>query len=262
MADPTTIGFVGGCLPAQRGIPRSKLFHQVLMRRCRDDLGMSIRMVFDDYFRYSECLSKVRSLLERRAPEIVILSLRPQPLLAVARPSIRYVTEQQGVGRTWHPALWKAASTPWRPELDCRDVRPIHGEHRIRRMARLKSELHLLAGRWVGLSAWAAEYVAGEIAAVHAACKASGVPLLVLGMPASPETVTGNAICRSASQRAASACRDMGVGYVACFATRNEEQRWLFEADGVHFNEWGHRFVAERLAPALPSLLRRTRNAE
>lgn len=256
MNDPVPIGFVGGCLIAQPGISRSRLFHRIFAHRCRTELGVPIRVSLEEYFRYSECRDRVRGLIERRRPAFLVFSLRPQPLLALAKPSIRYVTAAMEVARVRHPALWRKGLDVWRLELDRRDDRPRSGgSWESDPMRSAGAECHLLLGCLLRLDDWARRYALRELERVQSACAEFQVTLTVLGIPANPASWVGHRICRSLNRQASAACHDAGVLYVDCFATEDSLGRCLFAADRLHLNECGHAFVADQLLSGLSCAL-------
>jgi hypothetical protein len=242
-----TLGFVGGCLAAQQGLGYSRHFHRILVRRCREELDLRVRMRLRYYHRFSECLAIVRNLLERHTPDALVLSIRPQPFLALAKLLVKHVDPRRRVATALHPALLRRGLDAWDPRLDRRDDRERRGERARGWRAPGGTTANLLAGRIVGLDSWAMAYVLEEIARVRGCCDGHGTPLIVLGMPASPETRAGDRLCRLLHHRARAVCGRADVTYLDCSSTVDDGGSYLFSADGVHLNEHGHRLVADRL---------------
>lgn len=258
MPDALVVGFLGGCLPAQQGIPRLKLFHRILARDLHEQLQIPVRFTFEDYFRYSECRRGVERLLRTGPPRALVLSLRPQPLLALSKPTIRYVTHDQKPARAVHPAIRRRDLAAWRSDLDRRDLRrpaqPVPAPDALQRFA---AEWHLAAGHLLGLASWATKVVIDEVRRASTECQSRGVKLVVLGVPGSPGSPVGHHICRMADRRIWEACRDARVCYLRWFATEDPRGSWLFMEDGLHLNEAGHAHVARLLLSALRDQLDR-----
>lgn len=289
--DTLTLGFVGGCLTHQAGIPHPRLFHRLVGRRLEDERGVRLRLAISKEYA-AEPGARVADLLHDERPDVVLLHrsmnvFLTKPMAVFVADGGRYIVNpflfRRRQARSWldhehaqfhHcPAIWPprrlfaGATAPTRRPNEGDDAPEIPQSRlastqaaAVNRGFRLR-DLAWVAGHWAGLDAWAIDDELRIVAESRAACVDAGVPLLVLG----PGLRIGVAQAQQFAARIDATldrwARSTGdVGYISLLAESPDCRSPHPVGVGhyrnhVHFNVAGHEHVAARLWPHLDRLL-------
>lgn len=283
--DKLRLGFIGGCLTHQPGIPYARLFHRLLSKRLEDRRGIRLEAVVCD--RYAdEPSERLQSLLREGPLDAVLLHrssntffTKTALVFVVQDPrQIRYVVHPMVLGRgsgSWleHErsgfrrcvTLWKngsppgAADPPPARELPPKELADMlrAGESRPFRL----NDLSWIAADRLGLVRWAIHDEARIVGEVHAVARRAGLPLLVLGPGLRIGHVWVNRFTARLDSALAAAVAPLESARYASLLTadpdRPSDVRLGVEhyMDQIHFNAAGHSLVADRLEPLLDNML-------
>jgi hypothetical protein len=207
-----TLGFVGGCLTHQPGIPHPRLFHRLLARRLEDDHGVRLRFVVDKEFA-DEPRLRVARLLRGHQPDAIVLHRSTNTFFTKAMAVFvtdggRYVLNpflfSRRQCRSWldyERNAFRDCLTVWQPRLapipkaddqaspresilmaaaiSPEELAHLHATTNARSF-RLK-DMAWAAAEWTGLLAWAIDDEERIVREVHAECQAIGASLILLG---------------------------------------------------------------------------------
>lgn len=279
------LGFVGGCLAHQPGIPYARLFHRVLSRRMEDRFGIRIEAVVCDRHQ-DEPGERLRALVQEGPLDAVLLHRSTNTFFT--KTAMVFVTPDGDYARyVLHPmlswirsrswlqcerdrfrecvTLWKrripagSDEPPTACEMAQQDLESLVRNDEARRF-RLKA-LPWIAADYCGLVEWAIQDERRIVAEVHAVARQAEVPLFVLG----PGFKLGYRWVNRFSRRLDSAL-DQAVAsmdaaaYLSLLtggpADRAEPRiRIDHYRDHSHYNAAGHALVADLLEPLLTAVV-------
>lgn len=282
------LGFVGGCLTHQAGVPFPRLFHRVLARQFADDHGVRLTLAVNgDYT--EEPGRRVARLLRDERPDAVLLhrstnTFFPKAMAVFVGDDSRYIVnpfllrrrrrrswldeEREGFRRCL--AVWRAGRAPTTTDVRADGSRTeatvppaalvlAHAAAARRRFG--AGDFAWIVADWTGLTEWA---ITDELRIVHESsveCAAAGVPLIVLGPGLRIGMPRVDRCSRRLDRRLAScAACDGGFTYVSLLAPLPGSQEPQpvgvhHHLDVIHLNAAGHAFVAARLEPHLLPLV-------
>jgi len=244
------IGFLGGCISNQSGIPRNKHYYSLLLDSLRATFpGTDFTILLDTYTSFGDLGKKTTSVLEKKSPDILVVFIRPFPLLLMCKLWIKYPLAGKRTARTWHPAFLRPAVRNWPSRLTEFFTKE---EYVPKPRSRFTFEdVNLLAGMVFGLNRWATATITREILSIQSDLEKQNKKLFVVSPPRNLESRAGNFISRKSGEKIGDACRDAGTGYINIY----NDSLDLFEDDRVHYNEKGHRYLSEELFAALRPVL-------
>ena len=275
-----SLGIIGGCLTHQRGIPKSKLYHQRLAKRLEQSAGIRMRVRIARDFR-QEHVSRLESLLQEHRLDAVMVHVRSE----FCRKAACIVTvHTEGEFRYYlHPFLfrpwnsgWAAVenagfagcrvilrrSSPVARKTDCesnRDSAPqdeadvVPGAIRVGGFA-IRDGFYI-GGVLTGLDTWAIRDELRMLADLHTRCRELGLPLLVLGPSRRPDDYWLDRLCVKLDARLRSATGKRGIPYSDLMAISDERGERMYRPDGFHLTASGHAYVADQLQQALRQIV-------
>lgn len=278
------LGFIGGCLTHQPGVPYPRLFHRVLARRLEDEFGVRLEVVVSDHYG-DEPRLRLASLLQEGPLDAVLLH-RSSNTFFIKTAFVFVVETVDAIRYVLNPMVPRIRSQPWlkfeqtgfrdcitlwkkpRPpgstappvaevplaELEATMTAAESGRFRLK-------DLSWIAGDRCGLVNWAIRDELRIVDEVHSAAAQPGLPLIVLG----PGLNIGRSWVNRFAARldaafAAKIDQLEGGSYASLLAADPDSLSpgpLLVEhhMDRTHFNAAGHAFVADRLHPRLAPLL-------
>jgi hypothetical protein len=287
-ANKLRLGFVGGCLAHQPGIPYARLFHRVLSRRLEDRLGVRLEAVVCDRFG-EEPQARLEAILRDGPLDAVLLHrstntffTKTAMVFVVQDPDqARYVLHPmfpRRRARSWLElerngfreclALWKTRTPP-----GAADPPPLHEIPADRLTALMHAaearpfrlnDLSWIAADRCGLVAWAIQDEVRIVEQVHAVAASAGLPLFVIG----PGLQVGHRwVNRFGTRLDMALARAVSPLDGAWYASllRSEAASCSPQPlgvehymDAIHFNTAGHALVADHLEPLLAQAIEAT----
>jgi|694.fasta_scaffold10377_8 hypothetical protein len=285
MANKLRLGFVGGCLAHQPGIPYARLFHRVLSRKLEDRFGVRLEAVVCD--RYGdEPHARLEALL-REGPLDAVLVHRSTNTFFTKTALVFVVPDRDHVRYVLHPMFPRRRRRSWlelertgfRECLTLRKIStpPSHAdlpppvEIPADRLASLMhtgetrpfraNDLSWIAADRCGLVAWAIQDEVRIVTQTHAVAASAGLPLIVLG----PGLKIGHRwVIRFAARLDTALARAVspleGASYVSLlgrYATASPTPPLGVEhyMDQIHFNAAGHALVGDLIEPLLAHVI-------
>jgi hypothetical protein len=257
------LGIIGGCLSHQSDISHSRLFHRQLDRMLQDGQGIRLKVAITRHFDrdYSERLG---ALIEEADVDGVLLHLR---VVFVAK-SVLLVNRLEDGKRYYrlHPFMFKRNETGWNRSVSSvlsgaslfasREPRPSEGRDEDPFELPTPSKkifgfrlrtLNLIAGTLFGLDNWAIADELAMFARFVESCKAHRLPLFVLG-PTPVTTYTSETrLWRKMNSELAFRLPERAAPFCLLESMTDAAGTSVLRGDGLHLNENGHTFVAERL---------------
>lgn len=266
------IGIVGGCLGSTKAVHLSELYYRVLLRRFEAKGYGRLSFALSGYNDPPELLVEARQLLERKEIDVLVVQLRPHPLVRSAW--LLWWTNADGRrgGVSLHPALWDRSDTGYDTTKFsykvthgplANGVPPSSAPGRAGRWLK-KGNINSLLGRLVGLQRWALRQHLDLLRGLQRDCLAAGARLIVMGPAPMPIMPSADDFCRRASRKFAESLAAAGVDYVEMWGIRDSEGRPVIREDAQHLNAVGHARLADLLEPPLERVLAevaRSRNA-
>lgn len=261
------VGFVGGCLAAIRHVGLSELYHRVLARRFADR-GIRMSVALEGYDEPGELILAARRLLEERKVDVLVVQVRPHPLVRDAWLLWWRVGEGRRRSVALHPALWDrtvrdydergfdyaAAHVGWQGDglrhdsAELEDVARAPGH--LRRWLK-KGNINSILGAAAGLHHWAYRRHLAILREVQRLCGAAKTPLIVIGPMPIPILPAADIVRRRLDRRLAAELRAEGVPYLRVERPQDPAGRDMLLADAQHVGPLGHAYLAELLEPRL-----------
>lgn len=233
------IGFLGGCVTRQEGIPTEALFHEILRKNFFPDA----EMVTGHYLSFSELPGRVASFIEQKRPGVLFLFIRPFPLLPLFKAVVKYEGDDGKPCYAWHPAIFRSSSD-WDPRFSAHQtIRPFQP---VRQLRFRVADGNVLLGKCLGLHRWAQHYLLKQLDAVRLRCESAEVPLTLLSTPPYSSSFTGSHIMKSTDVAISAWCHSNHIPYhsVVDWNADNFIHKY-------HFSEIGHQRLAELIASVL-----------
>lgn len=238
------IGFIAGCINIPTRIDAKDLYYVVLLRELQEKYPHIMwESCVDIYSAYSQVIEKANTFLEKNEPQILCFFIRFFPLMVLYKPLVKYENAKKEKAWAFHPALF-SPKADWNPQFS-RFVTETGYQFSIRRRFAGR-DLNLLAGKMLGLHAWANRYVCKQIKSLHDICTKKGVKLIVVSPPRNPESYMGNIVCQEITECLNSFCAQENISFANIYHPLDIVN---FEKDAVHYNAQGHRRMAEIVLP-------------
>lgn len=243
------LGFMGGCLNKQIGLSKELLYHYVLLDlMSRNFPGSKFEGSLGYYTSYNLMPQAATRFIEQKSPDRLFLFLRPFPLMALNKLWIKFNTKDKentrnGHSRKLHPSLFKRGNMEWAPNLTNYSL-----EDAVLEAAGKKfgwRDLNLLSGLMTGLNNWSVRYLVKEIEEINKVCFTHKTELILLSLPQNPESVLGNYICNLTNKKLKLHLPDIAFIDISFIGKK------YFYPDGIHYNEEGHKILAEVLCDYL-----------
>ena len=236
------IGFIGGCLNKQQGLAREEHYYSILSSRFKKDMpGHDCHLSFSSFLSYADLGKQTTELIGKRSCDIIVVFLRPYPLMPMNKLMVRYRSAPGKTSWTLHPAFfhrslaeWPVKMTRYEPEGDF--VFTPKMKFGLR-------DLNLVFGMLAGLHHWSSAYIEQTVLSLNLSLNSSGKKLLVFTAPGYPSSLAGDYVCRRSSANLTRICTRENIS----FADLYNESSGLFNHDGIHFTADGHRFIAGRV---------------
>lgn len=249
------IGFLGGCLNRQTGIPREEHYHSLLksvLQESYPDIDLNFR--FGLYHAFNELYNRSADLIQIKKTMILIVFIRPFPLMILNKPIVKYNTENQTRRRAIHPGLLNRKQYIW-PEKFSRFIVDKTEFNDSKKAYFSLRDINLLLGILLGLKRWSYHYIMKEILSILFLCKQKQVELVITGPPQNPESIAGNMICRSLNRKLQTEIKSLRIPYVDIFTRFDNSDIPIFCEDDIHFNENGHIFLKDHLIEPVSKMI-------
>lgn len=274
-----TLGVLGGCLSHQPGIPPSQLYHRRLAKRLQERGVGPLRVRIARNF--EKChVARLEQLLQTAPLDGVLVHVRSEFTRKASLITIQVWAD--GIHYYWHPFLLRQRQYGW-AEVEgqqfstCREIyrriRPASSPQAPPSPTQLPTDsaatlpgatrvagisirdAFYAAGAVVGLHRWA---MADELSMLHdlsSRCQQLEIPLLVLGPGRRPANDWLDELCRRFDRQLQAELERWHLPYCSLPDTEDQSGESLYGADGFHFKPLGHRYVADRLLPALQRMM-------
>jgi hypothetical protein len=272
------LGIIGGCLTHQRGIPKSELYHQRLVKHLEESgqarLRVRIARGFDDI----EHRSRLDGLLKEHALDAVLVHARNY-YLGKSSLIVKSVTKDEFC-YLLHPFLFKPWKTGWAEvvksnfsgqrvllrrknsmtnavcpaSFDEGDIAEASAEAAgapdpgARRFLGVSlRDCFFAGGVAAGLDSWAVRDEVQMLRDVHQRCQELGLPLVVLGPGRRPGNYWLDRTCQKLDKILRKQLPALSVAYCSLPEVRDTRGRDFYLADGWHLTAAGHDYVTSRL---------------
>jgi hypothetical protein len=270
MNDPIKLGIVGGCLGTPRHVKLSQVYHRQLVRRLRDEQRVFVSVALAGYSECDELISQVRRLVDVKRAKIVLVQVRPLPLVrngwllwwrsdgarkhrlavhpaVLDRTRIAYDRDKLGYGAAHD--VWRHDPTGEKPD------RPAPSQWR---RWLTKSNINCVAGAALGLHGWARRQLIEALEEAHGHCLRRDARLIVMGPISIPIMPAAELVLGGQVEHLERAMRQARIPFVDVRGDVDEEGLTLFGPDAQHPNPRGHARLAGRLLPVIADLARMT----
>lgn len=239
------VACLGGCINKQPGVAPDALYHAVLARNLRlREPPIATSVSTGSYLSVDRMVESAEKLLAARRPDFLCVYVRPFTLMPLHKLLVRYETAGQRFAWAWHPALFRRTMA-WHPRLSRFQTEwPFEFVPRSRFGWR---DWNLLAGRLLGLHAWARRYVLHQLDLLNARCENYDTRLIVMAPAQNPDSIMGDHLCAGAFQTISSYCAERNILLLDAHRFGPE----YFEEDQLHFIPAVHGQLGEMLTGLL-----------
>ena len=232
--------FYGGCINRQQGLAPHLHYHQLLKQQLQQGAGIETEIQLRFYTTYQELTQEAVQL--PGGFDVLILFLRPYPLLPLTKPLIRYTDKQLQSTLTLHPKFnstgyWQKAATETEVPTTKRRRTTVH---------RLIKAVNEKAGDLLNLDHWAVKYVL-QLLQHYKNGLPTGTRLLIMGPPAYGANKRLNKICGELAPQVEQWCRTQACSYLPMQVLPNGSGKGYFAEDGIHISPEGHQQLAQEL---------------
>jgi hypothetical protein len=235
------VGFIGGCVNFPKGIDKNKVYHSLLTNALPD-----IKIKTDKYLTYSELIDKSEEFIKRDSIEVLFIFTRHFPYMILNKPLIKICWKNNKVKYRLHPYLCNNKINAWPKNLD-----RYNSEYKNNKIFKRKyfglRDLNSILGRILGLHNWAYRYVEKCIIELSEFCISKNVKLVIIGPTKNPETFMGDRICTYLNKRIMDAMLTNNIDFIDINSYIDENNNSIFQSDKIHFNEFGHVYLFEKI---------------
>jgi citrate lyase beta subunit len=243
--------FAGGCFPVQGTVPFEWLFHQVLKHRMEDQGKNCFNIHIVRYEHLENCVSKIITAAATVPMQVLVFSVRPEPVLRMTKLYYRYRDNHTGrivhtfqVGgrkkrsRKMHDVL--RADSRFNPVVVSRQ----HG------LWKWISALNYFAGIITGNYRHAVRTYIEQIDKLLNYCKSVNVQCIIVGPPHRTDTVAARFLSKWFEKKIRRKMKMRQVDFIpgTGFTTNDSA---LFSSDGIYAGENYHALIAEQIAAKL-----------
>lgn len=283
-----TLGIIGGCLTHQGGLPKSQLYHYQLADLLEQSAQVRLRVRVARGFEDIDHTVRLDKLAREHALDAVLVHARNYYLIKSAL-LVKAVTPEE-FRYQLHPFLFKPWRTGWakaasngfagqrvllrrkntlgksevtaefaegavsEPSVNLA-VAVDPGEKRVFGFS-MRDWLYA-AGFIVGLDRWAVRDEVQMLRDVRDRCNELNLPLFVLGPGRRLDHRWLDRMCLKFDKRLRRVLSDWSVPFCGLPETKSSEGEPIYARDKWHLSAAGHTLVAEKLAQAMISCVRR-----
>ena len=248
------VAFIGGCISFPIGLENDKVYHALLKNALSE---IDIKM--DKYYTYSELLDTSKEFIQRDSIEVLFLFARHFPYMVLNKPFIRFYGMNTKVKYSLHPWLMNYKMKVWPKYLDTYISEYRHQKIPKRKYFGLR-DINSILGKILGLHNWAFRYIEKCIVELNEVCIANGIKLVVIGPTKNPETFMGDRICTYLNNRLVSAMSIKNIDFIDINSYTDKNEHSIFQPDNIHFNEFGHVFLCDKIKTILQQIIRSSLN--
>lgn len=241
------IGFIGGCISYPIGIENDKVYHALLKSALP-----KINIKTEKYYTYSELLDTSVAFIKQDSIEVLFVFARHFPYMVLNKPIIKIYGKNRKVQSRLHPYLMDYTLKVWPKYLD---TYTSENRNKIpqRKYFGLR-DLNSILGKILGLHNWAYRYVEKCMIELNEFCNANRVRLVVIGPTKNPETFMGDRICTYLNHRIMEAMSINNIDFIDINSYMDENDHSIFQSDKIHFNEYGHIYLCEKIKEFMISI--------
>lgn len=238
------ITFVGGCFPVQHNIVFEDVFHQKLKEALNKEFNCHAYFHIIRYERFIDIVEKIEKSTKKFTPEILILSIRPEPYLRLIKLLYKHI-DNNGIFK------W-SLNLPYFNVLSPEKYDMLTLGRKYRHSSNLKKSLfhkflitiNYLLGKLIGNQKYAIDKYKELITKVEDYCNKSGIELILLGPNIRSNTYLEPGFCGDLDR---SIKTDNFKNYIHGLESISEDGQPLIMENGIHVNENYHELIANRL---------------
>ncbi|HLG04033.1 MAG TPA: hypothetical protein VI731_10595 [Bacteroidia bacterium] len=236
--DRINIGFLGGCINNQPGINREDLYYSIISKLLTSNQKNEYQISLGSYLSFDRLHEQTKKFITRKQPNFLYLFIRPQPLMPLQKPIVKYDRAEKKTGYAFHPALitrqliWKEEFSSYQPAYDFQFVNKRDFGFR---------SINLLTGVVLGLHHWALKYLAHQLGLVKQLCTEKNIKLKIISPPQNPESFLANLTCKWIAKYLHKYCKSADIDFINV----NTFSLADFDQDKIHFNIPGHKKLGE-----------------
>lgn len=241
------LGIAGGCFPVQENIPAQELYHSIISRRLTEELNILSGISIIRYDTLKEGFEKTTELLDRENPDVLLFHIRPDPFLHNVKLYYRFINKSEIPDSRLNLHI----SGFTEPEVVVKNITGT-GKKKKRLTKNFFRTLNYLSGVLLLNYFITVRNYFKLISVIRALCTEKGISLIVQGPPSRPRSALENGLLRKFGKRCRQFSLKNDIEYVDCFGEYDlPGDNYIFIRDKIHLNTYGHKWIAEKLYPAL-----------
>lgn len=226
------IAIVGGCALTQRSIPKENRFFSIAKRKLETEQNSKVSFLFSSYESFYQLEETVLKQLAKKKPDLLIIHLRPQPLLRISKLFLR----ANNLNIKLNPILTSKKNYPQNENMQL----PIVSNFTTKP---LFMGLNILLGRLFLVHKIVATQILESLKNIESVCIKHNIQFMILGISPQPKSLQGNYCCKSLNDFLKSKCNDLTISYIDTFNTLNDLE--YFQNDCIHLSDLGHNKLGE-----------------
>jgi HpcH/HpaI aldolase/citrate lyase family len=238
---------VGGCLPIQHNIPNDRLFHRTIVDLLGGK-GVKMDTAIIRYETLSRCLGRIIAATKIVPCDILLLSLRTEPLMRISKVLYKFVDSRGDMKRSVNFPFFKILNAEIHDPLSARFLDAAREKKKKEsKWRRFLIESNCFLGAFIGNKNFALRKYEELVRSINAFCMANGMTLLILGPSTRPFSKFENWLAKQINERFTKLARELGITYVDVLGTHDDSGNYLFFENGLHVSQAGHDRIGKKI---------------
>jgi hypothetical protein len=242
-----SIGFLGGCINKQQGLPRQSHYYTHLASKLLN-LEIDTTIKLGSYKSINTLPENLRQILNNNDLHMVGVFIRPFTVMPLCKPFIKYEDVLGKIKWGIHPNLMRKTNQ-WNSKLtDNYQVGHYTSANKKRFGIR---DLNLLIGRVFGLHRWAESYIERVLSQLSILSKNKSVEIFLISPPSNPESFMGDYVGKRLTLKIHEYCSSNNIQLIDVSILDDR----MFKPDKLHLNVYGHEHLSTLILEKVHSIV-------
>ena len=249
--------FVGGCFPVQHNILYEDIFLVKAKKNIENKLKINLKIDIIRYERFTKLIDKIIKLNKRKNIDILILSVRPEPLLRIIKLYYKYINNKGKLKKSLNIPFLNLINPEKYDYLILGRLYDYSIKNKKSHIHNMLISLNYLMGMLIGNLIYAKNKYIKLINDIEKYCNKHNIEFILLGPNLRNNNKVEPYFCKKLDNEIRKYFPSKKI--INGLDTTYKDQK-VFNKNGIHVNELYHDMIAERISDILIKLLSPTKN--
>jgi citrate lyase beta subunit len=249
--------FVGGCFPVQHNILYEDIFLVKSKKDIENKFKINLNIDIIRYERFTNLIDKIIKLNKRNNIEILILSIRPEPLLRIIKLYYKYINKEGKLKKSLNIPFFNIVNPEKYDYLMLGRLYDYNTKDKKSNIHSILVSLNYIVGLLAGNLKYALNRYIELIKDIDNYCKENNIELILLGPNLRNNNNMEPYFCKKLDEKIRKNFPKKEIIKGLDMVYKNKS---VFNENGIHVNELYHDMIAKRINKTLIELLSPTKN--